>query len=586
MSLPPPARSVEECHAILRGEDSPLCVIEEVVNGIKMKTYKNLPPSIRAVWEASAVHADKTYVVYENERYTYKEAHLKVAALANQMKNEFGVKKGDRVAVITRNYPDWIWIFWATVCIGAISVPVNAWLTGPEMEYCITDSGSKLVFVDGERAERLELHFGTLKKAGVKQMVICRSQKTYGMPTLDSIIARGSAFTELPPVDIKMDDPATIFYTSGTTGKPKGALGSNRNYVTNLFNLMNGPFRSALRQGEPLPVPDPTLPQKCTLLSVPLFHATGCHSTLQAVTFGGSKLVLIYKWDPKSAMEIIQREKVNGIGGVPSMPWQILEHPDVEKYDLSSIESVGFGGAPSSRELQQNIKRKFKSAMAGNGYGLTETSSLAIGNQGYDYDLNPGSIGFATLVNDVKIVDENTGKEVPVGQSGEIWIKGPNVVLGYWNNPEATKKAITPDGYLKSGDIGHMDKNGYFYISDRAKDMLIRGGENIYSSEVENALYSHPAVMDCAVVPIPHKVLGEEVGAAVQLKPAYIGKVTQEDLQKHVRPLIAAFKVPIYIDLRTEPLERNANGKILKRDLKHEVADAYFKKTGLPKPKM
>ena len=264
---------------------------------------------------------------------------------------------------------------------------------------------------------------------------------------------------------------------------------------------------------------------------------------------------MMYKWDVEQALPIMEREKISAFGGVPAIAWQVLESPNFDKYDLSSVESVAYGGAPASPELVRRIKDAFPAVQPGQGYGLTETSAITTQNSAEDYVNRPDSAGVAVPVCDVKVVDTD-GNEVPTGEVGELWIKGPNVVKGYWTKPD--------------GDLVRMDEEGFVYILDRAKDMLIRGGENIYCVEVEDALYNHPAVMDAAVVGIPHKVLGEEVGAVVQLSPDQTA--TQEELQAHVSGQLAAFKVPIAIETQSEPLERNANGKILKPPLRDRMA--------------
>jgi long-chain acyl-CoA synthetase len=300
---------------------------------------------------------------------------------------------------------------------------------------------------------------------------------------------------------------------------------------------------------------------------VPLFHATGCHAVLCGNLAFGGKLVMMFKWDPARALELIERERVTSFGGVPAMVWQVLEHPDFKTRDLSSVQSVGYGGAPAAPELVRRIKESFPTSSPGQGYGLTETSSVTTLIGGADYLAHPDSVGAPVAVVDLKICDEQ-GHEVALGDVGEVWIGGPNVVKGYWRKPEATAESF-PGGWLKSGDVGRVDAEGFLYLVDRAKDMLIRGGENVYCVEVESVLYEHPAVMDAAVVGIPHKVLGEEVGAVVQIVP---GKdVTEHELQAHVGAKLAGFKVPVKIELRSEPLPRNANGKILKRDLKREM---------------
>jgi long-chain acyl-CoA synthetase len=381
---------------------------------------------------------------------------------------------------------------------------------------------------------------------------------------LEDALDEGGA---LPEVTLDPEDDATIFYTSGTTGKPKGALGTHRNICTNPMSMAFARARTLLRRGEALPAPG-TAPKTATLLSVPFFHATGCHSVLCASLYGGNKIVLMYRWDPGRALQLIEREKINSFGGVPSMAWQVLEHADFDRYDLSSVESIGYGGAPAAPELVARIKEKFPKVMPGNGYGLTETSSVTSQNAAEDYQRKPDSAGLVVPVCDVRVVDAG-GNDVAPGAIGELWVKGPNVVKGYWNKPEATAASFG-GGWLRTGDLVRIDEEGFLYILDRVKDMLIRGGENVYCVEVEDALYSHPAVMDAAVIGIPHRVLGEEVGAVVQVKPG--ARVSEEALRRHVAERLAGFKVPVRIALRDEPLPRNANGKILKRELRGAFA--------------
>jgi long-chain acyl-CoA synthetase len=555
--------SIAETKAALTAPGAPFEMAEMEIRGIRTRVWKNAPPSLRAVLLQARQHGDASFIVYEDERLTYAEHDHAVATLARVLIDRFHIAKGDRVAIAMRNFPEWSIAFWAAAAIGAIVVPLNAWMTGAELEYCLADSGSVLLFADAERAERLAPHLPALalraaivvRAAGAQPAGMLRFEDVLGTPRLDA---------SLPDVEIDPEDDATIFYTSGTTGKPKGALGTQRNICGNLMSLGYAAARAKLRRGEKLPEPGEALPKKTYLLSVPFFHATGCHSVLVATLFSGNKLVLMHRWQPERAMQLIERERVTGFGGVPSMAWQVLESPDFGRYDLSSIESVGYGGAPAAPELVARIKQKFPIAEPGNGYGLTETSSVTTQNVGEDYARKPDSAGLPIPVCDLRVVDP-LGKDVPAGGVGEIWIKGPNVVKGYWNKPEATAQTFT-DGWLHSGDIGRIDEEGFVFILDRAKDMLIRGGENIYCVEVEDALYSHPAVMDAAVIGIPHKVLGEEVGAVVQIKPGL--RVSEAELKQHVAQRIAAFKVPVKIELRDEPLPRNANGKILKRDLR------------------
>ncbi len=566
-----PAMSIAEANRRLTAPGMPFEMETLTVRGTPTRVYKNAPPHLRAVFELGKGWGKRDFIVYEGERLNFDDHTRAAAALGRVFADRFGIRKGDRVAIAMRNFPEWSIAFWAAAAIGAVVVPINAWGTGPELEYCISDSGSKLVVVDGERLERLKPHWGELKVAGV--IAARASHEPLGEAhAFEALVGRPEDYAKLPDAGLPdpglaPDDDATIFYTSGTTGKPKGALGTHRNMMTNLMSAAYAPARAFLRRGETPPAPDPAAPQRSMLLSVPLFHATGCHSILVPMYAGGGKLVLMHKWQPERALELIEQERIQTFGGVPAMVWQVLESPDFARHDTSSVESIGYGGAPSAPDLVTRIKQQFPKVQPGNGYGLTETSSITTQNSAEDYENRPESAGPAVPVCDLKVVDEN-GKEVAAGAVGELWIKGPNVVKGYWMKPEATAAAIT-DGWLHSGDLVRIDEEGFVFILDRAKDMLIRGGENIYCVEVEGALYAHPAVMDAAVVGVPHKVLGEEVGAVVQIAP---GKdVTEEELKAHVRKLLAGFKVPVKIELRHEPLPRNANGKILKSVLRDDM---------------
>lgn len=568
-----PAMSVADAHALMTATpDSPFEMAEADIRGVTLRVWKNAPESLRALFELAAAHGDKPYIVYEDERISYA-AHAKaVAHLATAMRERYGIEKGDRVALVMRNFPEWAVAFWAATCLGAVVVPLNAWWTGEELEYGLDDCGAKLAVIDEERAGRLKDVLPNLK--ALETVLVARGTGAAGIGTpLDAVIGAAAAYDSLPDLalpaaDIAPEDNATIFYTSGTTGKPKGALGTHRNIMTNLISLGVSQVRAMLRRGEIPQPPDPDAPKKSFLLSVPLFHATGCHSILVPNLAAGNKIVMMHKWDPLRALELIEAEKCNAFGGVPAMVWQVLEHPDFDRFDLSSVESVSYGGAPSAPELVARIKQHFPKAAPGNGYGLTETSSVTTQNVAEDYVNRPDSAGPAVPVCDLRVVDAN-GKDVAPGETGELWIRGPNIVAGYWNKPEATEASFTAEGWFKSGDIVRMDEEGFVFILDRAKDMLIRGGENVYCVEIEDILYAHPAVMDAAIVGIPHKVLGEEVGAVVQIKPG--AKVTVAALQAHVREHLAGFKVPVVIDMRDEPLPRNPNGKILKTQLRDEI---------------
>jgi long-chain acyl-CoA synthetase len=454
--------------------------------------------------------------------------------------------------------------FFAITVIGAICVPLNAWWTGPELSYGLSNSGAKLLICDAERLDRAAPHFAELP--ALEQVLVARaSGAVSGATRLEDIIGNSAGWsalpdTDLPDVAIVPDDPATILYTSGTTGNPKGALGTHRNLTTNILSSGYAAARSVLRRGEALPEPT----RKVMLTVIPLFHATACSATMMGAIAGGHTLIFMYKWDPVQAFGIIQREKVNATGGVPTIAWQLLEHPDRANYDLSSLETIGYGGAPSAPELVRRIYEEF-GALPGNGWGMTETTATVTTHSGEDYLNRPTSCGPAVAAADLEIRGEDGVTVLPVGTIGELWARGPMIVAGYWQNPEATAATFV-DGWVRTGDLAYLDEEGFCFIADRAKDIVIRGGENIYSSEVENALYDHPAVMDAAVVGIPHRTLGEEPAAVVHLSAGMAA--SEAELQSHVRERLAAFKVPVRILFHGETLPRNANGKILKKDLK------------------
>ena len=571
-----PAMSIAQAHAMLTVPGSPLEIEEVVVNGVTMKSWKNQPVSLRAVLEASRAHGEKVFLVYEDERVTFEAFNRAVSVLAHDLAAN-GVTKGDRVAVIMRNVPEWVVAFYAASVLGAIVTPLNAWWTGAELEYGLTDSGSKVAIVDAERYQRLSEHMHACPD--LKRVYVSREADEIAHPMvakLEDVIGGADAWAALPDkalpaCEIGPDDEATIFYTSGTTGKPKGALATHRGINSNLLTAAAAGARSFLRRGEAPPAPDPDAPQRAVLLSVPFFHATGCFAVMIPVMYAGSKIVLQRKWDVIRAFELIQREKIQSAGGVPTIAWQLIEHPARGDFDLSSLESVSYGGAPSAPELVRRIREAFPKSMPGQGWGMTETCATVTSNGAEDYINRPDSCGPGAAVCELKIVDPADGVTIlPVGTLGELWAKGPMIVKGYWNKPEATAQTFS-DGWVRTGDLARLDEEGFCFIVDRAKDMLIRGGENIYCVEVENVLYDHPAVMDAAIVGIPHKQLGEEPGAVVTLKPG--ASATEADLRAHVAEHLAAFKVPVKIKFWHETLPRNANGKILKNELKKLFVD-------------
>ena len=569
---PWPVMSIAEAHAQLTAPGAPFEIEEKVIRGIPTRTWKNAPPTLRDVFLGGRRFNDREFLVYDDDRATYDSFARATLTLAHRLIAD-GVKKGDRVAVIMRNLPEWPVCFWAGVLVGAIVTPLNAWWTGAELEYGLADSGTKVAFVDEERLDRVAEFLDKLPDLEKVYATRLAEPAPHGkVSRLEDVIGVVNAWGDLsepalPDVELGPEDDATILYTSGTTGRPKGALGTHRNMTSNIGAGGISAARNFLRAGEPLPEMDPTkTPQRVTLLVVPMFHATGLSATLGPTINSGGKIVLMRRWDAEPAMQLIEREKVTSTGGVPTIAWQLIEHPARAKYDLSSLVAVTYGGAPSAPELVRKIAEVFPGSQPGNGWGMTETTATFTSHLGPDYLNRPDSAGPAAPVGEMHVRDPADGKTIlPEGSVGELWCKGPQVVKLYWNKPEATAETFQ-DGWLRTGDLARIDEEGFLFIIDRAKDMLIRGGENIYCVEVENVLYDHPDVMDAALVGIPHKTLGEEPGAVVHLRPG--GTATEEELRAHVRQRLAGFKVPVKVVFWPETLPRNANGKIVKTELK------------------
>jgi long-chain acyl-CoA synthetase len=566
--------SLADASARLTAPGSRFEMEEVVIRGLRTRCWKHAPATLRDVLTTGRLYGNRDFLVYEDERIGFESFWRASSAIARELVSR-GVGKGDRVAVIMRNLPEWAAAFYGAAVIGAIVTPLNAWWTGSELEFGLVDSGAKIAFADAERLERIAEHL--VNCPALERIYVSRYADELPHP----IVARLEAVTgaagvwlhlpdrSLPDVMLAPDDDVTILYTSGTTGRPKGALGTHRNMNSNIMAAGFSAARNFLRRGEPVPVLDPlTAPPRSALLSVPFFHATGSFAVLNPALFSGAKLVLMRKWDVEAALQLIESEKISQAGGVPTIAWQLLEHPARKKYDLSSLESVAYGGAPSAPELVRKIMNSFPRSLPGNGWGMTETSATCTHHSGEDYEHRPGSCGPPVAVCDLKIVGAD-GQTLPVGEIGELWARGPNIVKGYWNRPHDTAETFV-DGWVRTGDLANLDEEGFCTIVDRAKDMLIRGGENIYCVEVENVLYEHPAVMDAALVPVPHHTLGEEPAAIVHLKPGHC--TTEAELRAFVAGRLAAFKVPVKIVFWPETLPRNANGKIMKSELKRTVA--------------
>ena len=541
--------------ALTTAEGSPFEIAEREIDGQTLKVFKNIQSSLRQAFDESRLHGDKTFLVYEDETWTFSQVMARVDEIADALVNRYGVGKGDRVAIAMRNYPEWIFTFAAVTSVGGIAVCMNAWWTAEEMAYGLEDSGAKVLMADIERARTAE---ASLAKFGVKAICVRHEgELPAGVDRLEDVLTAGAS---MPAVEVNEGDDATILYTSGTTGFPKGAVSSHYAVLNALRAFACRAIVGAMTQ--PLKEPNPF--DACFILAVPLFHVTGLVPVMMSCFVNGIKLVIMYKWTPERALELVERERVTQFVGVPTMTIDLLESPDFESRDTSSLASVGGGGAPAPPEMVSRVDKSFKRARPGLGYGMTETNAYGPQNSGDDYIRKPRSSGRAVPILEVKCFDGNMNPLGP-GEVGEICFRGPNLIRGYWNKASATADTIV-DGWLKSGDLGRIDEEGFVFVEDRAKDMVLRAGENIYCAEVEAVIYEFEAVHEAAVFGMPHYRLGEEVAVAIMTKRGHTLDV--DALLEHVATKLAKFKIPTIVELSDEPLPRNASGKILKKDIR------------------
>ncbi len=543
----------------------------EDVLGVELQVYKNRFRSMRDLIAIADTRAEVDWLVQGDRRLTFGEHNALVRKVMVALTG-LGVERGDRVAILTANTMEWVVMFWACAGLGAAAVPLNAWWKAEELDFALRDSGAKVLFCDPKRwdiVRDIVDEIDTLEHTFVMDL---DDRDGSGRPGVELLTADDPG--TLPDVPVDEDDIMAILYTSGTTGKPKGATITHRQALANLMNLALGAaVATATGRGEA-----PGDQQAAALLIVPLFHVTGACATMVTAYAAGSKLVLMPpgRFDPDHAMATIEREKVSSIGGVPTVMWRIVEAETFGQYDLSSVTRIGYGGAPAAPELVERIKSAFPQVRSSlsTAYGLTESASVATAISGQDYFDRPNSVGKPVPTVETMVIDDG-GNPQPPDTVGELALRGPTIMMrGYWNRPDATAAVFLPGGWFRTGDIARIDAEGFVYLVDRAKDMIIRGGENVYCVEVENVLYEHPDVLDAALVGVPHRELGEEVKAVVQLRTG--STVTEDEIKAHCAQHLASFKVPEYVEFRHEPLPRNPAGKILKQLLRGDEAASAF----------
>ncbi len=500
---------------------------------------------------AKKIYGNKEAVSCGNTRYTWNEFDQRTDALARGLAS-LGINRGDRVAVLMLNCHRYFELYYACARMGAVIVPLNIRLARPEIVFILNDSESKALIVDKTFAPYAT---GRDTTPFVGTVIYSGDETPANMLNYEDVVSKGSHMQESVDQEMEDDDLAGLYYTGGTTGRAKGVMLSHKNIVSNAMNAIIAAGYTS---------------RDVYLHTAPMFHLADAGSTF-ALTMVGARHVFNPMFNPVQVLQTFQDEKITAVLLVPTMVNAVLNHPDVDKYDLSSIRRITYGASPMPIELLKQGLQKW-GQIFGQGYGMTETSPLLTGLETFDHivDGTPeqvrrlSSCGKEALGVEVRVVNADDEDVLP-GEIGEIIARGPNIMLGYWHMPEATAAAIV-EGWMHTGDLATVDEENFIYIVDRAKDMIISGGENIFSVEVENALYTHPAVLEAAVIGIPHDTWGEAVHAVVVLKPGT--SVSEDALIEHARTQIAGYKLPRSIEFYPEALPKSGAGKILKRDLR------------------
>jgi long-chain acyl-CoA synthetase len=549
----------EEAVAALTGPGAPFEIIEETVAGRPLKNFKNREKDLREKIVNAGLRGDQDCLVQGERRIGYGEFSRRVFGAGHALRDSFGLTRGDRLAILAYNSPDWLMALFGASCVGGVGVGLNGWWAPEEIEYGLTDSGSRFLVVDERLWPRVEGLLGGLPN--LERVFFIGDHPPAGTVPIAEIL---EPRTDAPTDPIDEDDPFVILYTSGTTGRSKGCITTHRGTITQVLGIVFSGLAGALTGGAS-PIPSDGS-QAAGLLTSPLFHVGGLHSNVCTNLTAGSKMVFLRgRFDAEEVMRLIEQERITTWGAIPTMLHRVVHHEKVGDYDLSSLRGVSFGGAPTAPETIDKAREVLPVEPSfGNAYGLTETHGVATVNGGKDLLGRKTSIGRPIPVLDMRIIDEG-GKEVPEGQLGELLVRGPTITPGYWNRPDATAEAVR-DGWLHTGDLGYRDPEGFYFVVDRAKDMILRGGENVYCVEIENCLADHPEIDEAAIVGVPDPELGERVKAIVRRIPG--SSLEPEAVRRHVASHLASFKVPEQVEFTDDALPRNPAGKILKNLLR------------------
>jgi len=535
---------------------------KKTIRGNEYNVFVNVPQNLYEYFQFALIHGEWEFLAYEDESYKYQEVLNNAAGLAHVLVDKYGLKKGDAVAFSMRNYPEWIYSYMAVTSIGCVAVPLNSWWQGEELDYGITHSEAKVFIGDDERLQRLEGFVENTPRISVR----CQTNDFTNTVAFEELVKPKESF---PQVEIDPEDDASIMYTSGSTGYPKGVVTTHRSIInTPVAWAFLATMASQLESdgGETFVQAE----SPCTLAAVPLFHVTGSHSNFLLSLVSATRIVLMYKWDPLKAIQLIEKYRVTSFSGVPTMTQDIITaseaNPDT---DVSSLVSLGGGGAARPPEQIKSQEKNHPTKIAGVGYGLTETNAAGTNASGKLLYDKPDTAGFPTpLIHELKIIDEE-GKEVSTGETGEVCIKSASNFRCYLKNEEATTEALDSKGWFRSGDVGCLDEDGFLYIKDRIKDIVIRGGENIACLEIEAILSEHPSILEASVFGVPDERLGENLATRIALKP---GKTaTETEISSFLEEKIAKFKIPSYIWFQEEELPRIASGKTAKKQMREEA---------------
>jgi acyl-CoA synthetase (AMP-forming)/AMP-acid ligase II len=524
------------------------------IRGNDYRVFENAPPSLVGIFAQGASHGDKDFIYFEDETWSHARLWAETLRFASALKDGLGVKKGDHVAIAMRNYPEWCAAFMAIISLGAVVVPLNAWWRAEELRYGLKDSGARIVIVDDKRFAFIREFTGEL---GLKTLLV-RSREAGADCYYSDLIERAHG-ADLPEVAIGPEDDYAIYYTSGSTGNPKGVILTHRGAITTLMSwaFVASAVKDA-RGGISLFGDDPGV-----LLGIPLFHVTGSHAIFLMSWIVGRRMAMMYRWDPREAVDLVNRRRLTNFVGVPSQSFELLEAAGDTK--MPTLMDIGSGGAKRPPEHVARLKEKFPNANPSSGYGLTETNAAGCVISLADYQARPDSTGRALPpCTDIKIVGE-TG-DCATGEVGEVWIRSAANFRGYLNLPQDTAKALTPDGWFRTGDLGRLDAEGYLYIVDRIKDLIIRGGENISCLEVEARAYQHPAVAQALVFSVPDERLGELVGLVVHPKAG--ASLDPKELRDFMARELANFKCPERIWISPQQLPKLGTEKFDKQTIR------------------